>query len=54
MSYRAPSERDFRIFSQAIQLWYRFYEADPDEHVTQTLFGAWSIKVNAPYTETLQ
>ncbi|WP_245456736.1 hypothetical protein [Rhizobium hidalgonense] len=36
----SPRDNDFRMLSEAVQAWYRFYEVDPDERASQTLCTA--------------
>jgi hypothetical protein len=30
-------DEDFRMLSEAVQAWYRFYEVDPDDQASHTL-----------------
>ena len=37
---RRPDDPAFRMMSEAVQQWYRFYLASPDEKATETLCSA--------------
>lgn len=36
----SPRERDFRMLSEAVQAWYRYYEVAPDETASEKLCSA--------------
>ncbi len=35
-----PDARDFKMMSEAVQAWYRFYELDPNDRISHVLCQA--------------
>jgi hypothetical protein len=38
--HEPPRDKDFRMLSEAVQAWYRYYEVAPDEQASHTLCSA--------------